>query len=110
MRKCGELVQISPDIIALLKRIKSQKPDMFGHEIETHIECEFESGHPLLHAGELMQFNDGFEMWVFWDNNRIKYVFLSQKQLCPAEVNPNAPDWVCELPTGHYGGHSFDLS
>lgn len=95
---CGDEIVLTDDELTELAAI----PDP-ANELETHLACELEAGHPGPHLTQGQASGD-LEWWLRWEAGRRELVVLEP---CPAECEDGT---VCTLPLDHPSGHSFELA
>lgn len=101
MLRCPHVVTLTAD--------EHDRLDQLGgdHEIEWDLFCELQGRHPGPHVtlGQAV----GDAMWfVRWAGDSRQLVTsreIVELECCPAESDVE----LCELPTDHAGGHSFEL-
>lgn len=113
-RPCGALTEVTPEEHAYL----DTRPDP-AFEVEQHLDCEYEAGHPGPHANAAQAGDDGWDLpelmwWLHWSPTERQIVCLSSAERCnevgrhPYDVPAEEPR-SCEFVAGHPGVHKWQM-
>jgi hypothetical protein len=106
---CGEQITLTAAEITYLQSLPEP-----AHVVDAELQCELQASHAGSHLALGQSYNREREVWVQWHplDQREMVELADESDNCPAEgpepEDPGDP-WMCELPAGHPGAHSFEV-
>jgi hypothetical protein len=104
---CAEQLALSESVIQVLSTLSDPATG-----IDQLVACELQGDHPGHHLA-LCHAYGAAQVWVRWRPGQPPALTeVAESSFCTAE-GPRPKDlpdpWLCELPDGHPGAHSFEL-